>query len=238
MEIPYRIVIEPQEYEAYAKYIDHAKILVLPFQNLGLGSIPARNWIWEHSIEEGHSKHWILDDNIDGYIYYNNNLKNPIDNGAAFAGIEAFVDRYSNVALAGHHYSMFICAKKGYHPPFLLNTRIYSSILIDNSIPFRWRGKYNEDTDLSLRVLKSGLCTMLFYVWGANKMSTMMMKGGNEEIYSEAGKSRHLMTESLIQQHPDCVRSIPRYGREVHHYINYRQFYKNKLIRKNCHESQ
>jgi len=28
--------------------------------------------------------------------------------------------------------------------------------LIRNDIPYRWRAKYNEDTDLSLRVLKDG----------------------------------------------------------------------------------
>lgn len=61
---PYRIVVEPQEYDNYAAVIDPKKILVLPFSNLGQGSIPARNWIWEHSIAEGHKKHWILDCNI------------------------------------------------------------------------------------------------------------------------------------------------------------------------------
>lgn len=53
MRVPYHIVIEPQEYEQYAAVIDPAKILVLPFSNLGLGGIPARNWVWEHSISTG-----------------------------------------------------------------------------------------------------------------------------------------------------------------------------------------
>lgn len=53
MNTPYRIVIEPQEYEQYAAVIDPAKILVLPFSNLGLGSIPARNWVWDHAISGG-----------------------------------------------------------------------------------------------------------------------------------------------------------------------------------------
>ena len=56
----YRIVVEPQEYDEYAAVIDPKKILVLPFSNLGQGGIPARNWVWEHSISEGHKKHWIL----------------------------------------------------------------------------------------------------------------------------------------------------------------------------------
>lgn len=35
--------------------------------------------------------------------------------------------------------------------------RAFPCILIQNDIPFRWRGRYNEDTDLSLRALKA-LC--------------------------------------------------------------------------------
>lgn len=64
MSMPYRIVTEPQEFDNYTSVIDPSKILVLPFSNLGKGSIPARNWVWEHSIAEGHARHWIVDDNI------------------------------------------------------------------------------------------------------------------------------------------------------------------------------
>ena len=47
--VDYKIVIEPQEFDQYAQVIDPAKILTLPFSNLGQGSIPARNWVWEHA---------------------------------------------------------------------------------------------------------------------------------------------------------------------------------------------
>lgn len=53
MNVPYRIVVEPQEYAMYAAVIDPSKILQLPFSNLGQGSIPARNFVWEHSVSEG-----------------------------------------------------------------------------------------------------------------------------------------------------------------------------------------
>ena len=45
IDIPYHIVIEPQEYEQYASVIDKEKIYILPFSNLGQGSILARNWV-------------------------------------------------------------------------------------------------------------------------------------------------------------------------------------------------
>ena len=67
LNIMYKIVIEPQEFTNYSKYISKEKILVLPFSELGKGSIPARNWVWEHAIKSGFKRHWILDDNLGGF---------------------------------------------------------------------------------------------------------------------------------------------------------------------------
>ena len=61
---PFFLVVETQEEELYRKNHRNVNIKVLPFSNLGLGSIPARNWCWEDSIKRGHKRHWILDDNI------------------------------------------------------------------------------------------------------------------------------------------------------------------------------
>ena len=226
MGVPYSIVIEPQEYEQYAQVIDPAKILVLPFSNLGQGSIPARNWVWEHSISQGAERHWILDDNIDGFYRLNYNLKVKSLSGSIFLAAENFVDRYENIALSGFHYFMF-ASRKCKLPPFIKNTRIYSCILIKNDIPYRWRGRYNEDTDLSLRVLKDGWCTILFLAFLSLKQTTMTMKGGNtDELYQDDGRLK--MAYSLRQQHPDVVKVTYKWGRPQHH-VNYDAFKNNKL---------
>ncbi len=227
--IPHRIVIEPQEYEQYAAVIDPATILVLPFSNLGQGSIPARNWVWEHSIAEGHERHWILDDNIRYFFRLHKNVKYYTDSGATFRAIEDFVDRYANVALAGMQYEQFAPRKKKC-TPFAINTRIYSCILIKNDLPYRWRGRYNEDTDLSLRALKDGWCTVLFYAFLAKKSATMRMKGGNtDELYQ--GDGRLKMALSLQEQHPDVVKVGYKWGRPQH-VVDYKPFKNNKLIRR------
>lgn len=155
MRVPYHIVVEPQEKEQYASVIDPKKIYILPFSNLGQGSIPARNWAWEHSLKAGAKRHWIIDDNIKNFYRLNNNLKVPVSSGTIFKASEDFVDKYANVAISGFQYFMF-ASRKTKMLPFALNTRIYSCILINNAMPYRWRGRYNEDTDLSLRVLKDG----------------------------------------------------------------------------------
>jgi len=236
MCVDYHIVIEPQEFEKYSSVIDEKKIIVLPFSNLGQGSIPARNFVWQHSILSGAKRHWILDDNIRNFRKFNNNERKKTTDPAIFCQAESFVDRYKNVAMAGFQYTMFAvrntttCIKK----PFLLNTRIYSCILIDNSIKHRWRGRYNEDTDLSLRVLKDGFCTILFYAFLCDKQATMTMKGGNtDQLYKQDNQfdGRLEMAKSLAMQHPDCVKITQKWGR-WQHCVDYSSFKKNKLLKK------
>lgn len=229
MGVDYHIVIEPQEYDEYSSVINPNRILVLPFSNLGQGSIPARNWVWEHSLSIGAERHWILDDNISYFSRVNRNEGIKTTSGVLFKCAEDFVDRYENVALAGFQYDHF--TKYSYPmPAYILNTRIYSCILIKNDIPYRWRGKYNEDTDLSIRALKDGWCTILFHSFIQGKAVTMTMKGGNtDELYKEDGRLQ--MAQSLAKQHPDVVKVGHNFGRPQH-IVNYRPFKKNKLIKK------
>jgi len=232
MGVPHHVVIEPQEYANYAAVIDTKKILVLPFSNLGQGGIPARNWVWEHSISIGAERHWIMDDNIKGF---RRDKKYIYADGTCLKIMEDFTDRYTNVALAGPDYT-FMGPKQTTRrntPPFIANTRVYSCILINNDIPYRWRGRYNEDTDLSLRALKDGYCTILFYCCSQDKSGTMTMKGGNtESLYKLDGvDGRLLMAQSLQKQHPDVVKITRKWGRWQHQ-VNYRLFKKNKLIKK------
>lgn len=225
--VPYHVVIEPQELEQYSAVIDSKKILVLPFSNLGQGSIPARNWVWEHAISIGAARHWILDDNIDGFYRLNDNLKVPVSTGSTFRAAEDFTERYTNVALSGFQYFMF-APRKAVIPPFVLNTRIYSCILIKNDLPYRWRGRYNEDTDLSIRALRDGHCTVLFNAFLAWKMTTMTMGGGNtDELYKDDGRLK--MAESLRDQHPDIVKIVHKWGRWQHH-VHFKIFRANQLI--------
>ena len=229
MNTPFKIVIEPQQYGEYLENWPSEELLILPFSDLGQGSIPVRNWVLNHSRESGELRHWILDDNIEGFHRLNKNLKPSVSDGTIFRCAEDFTDRYKNIMISGFNYYSF-CKASDKIPPFYLNTRIYSCILINNSIPFKWRGKFNEDTDLSLRVLKAGFCTVLFNAFLAGKVTTMRMKGGNTgEVYGDTDNRREF-AESLRDQHPDVVRVVTKFGR-YHHQVNYKPFKVNKLIR-------
>lgn len=236
MGIPFRIVVEPQEYEDYRKAFPDANIIKTPFSNLGQGSIPVRNFVWDIALEENSGRHWIIDDNIRRFHRLHENEKFIVKDGdGIFTAAETFTDRYENIGLSGMNYHTF-CKKTDPVSPFNFNTRIYSCILIDNSLPFRWRGKYNEDTDLSLRVLKSGLCTVLFNAFLAQKMTTQKMKGGNtEEVYGNTNK-RLEFAKSLEEQHPDVVKVVWKWNR-WHHQVDYKGF-TQKLIRKDLEPAE
>lgn len=240
--VPYRVIIEEQEYSAYAAVIEPSRLLVLDpkyqrdydacmilKEGQSKGSGPARNFAWDHAVSSGAEWHWIMDDNIFRFYRLNHNAKNPVADGTIFRCMEDFACRYTNVVMVGPNYEHF-ALRRAKHPPFHLNTRIYSCNLIRNDAPFRWRGRYNEDTDLSLRMLKAGYCTVLFNAFLQNKIRTQGIKGGNTDaFYALEGtlpKSR-----MLAALHPDVARVVWKFGR-WHHQVDYRPFRANKLVRR------
>jgi len=221
--IDYKIVVEKQEYDKYAEVIDPKKIIVLPdsYQQKNAGGIPARNFVLDHAKKSGAKRHWICDDNILCWKRNYESERRPVKSGVCFRAVEDYVDRYTNIMMAGHNYSMFVISQT--LPPITPNTRIYSSILIQNDIPFRWRGRYNEDTDLSLRVLKAGFPTVLFNCMVADKVATLTTPGGNTDSIYKAKDALLLKAQSLQKQHPDVATVVKRFNR-THHLVDYTPF--------------
>lgn len=247
MGVDHNIVVEPQEVQKYkdaiAKFALRTTVIELDMSykkkydlcdDLGLtmstGSGPARNFIWDHSISNGHKWHWIMDDNIREFYRMHRNLRYGVRSPIFWRMMEDFVLRYKNVAMAGPNYSMFsVGAMKDGAPPFITNTRIYSCNLIRNDVPFRWRGRFNEDTIMSLDMLKAGWCTIQFYAFLQDKMKTQLLRGGNtDEIYQQGTMEKSKM---LVREHPDVAEVVFKYGR-WHHHVDYGRFKKNKLIRR------
>lgn len=219
--VPFHMVVEPQEADAYAAAVGRTRLLVLPFSNLGLGSIPARTWVWEHSLSRGHERHWILDDNIQCVYRYYNGFKIRCNSECACTAVEDFTDRYENIGIAGLNYEFF-APRSRVITPFILNTHVYSFLLILNALPHRWRGRYNEDTDLCLQVLSAGWCTVLVNAFLAKKLPSMTMTGGNtDELYK--GDGRLKMARSLERMWPGVV-EVKRRFKRPQHVINWKKF--------------
>jgi hypothetical protein len=246
MGVNFYICVEPDEYDNYAnsKSVDKNKIIKLPenFSKLGKGSIPVRNFVWEHSVKNGHTKHWVIDDNIQGFFRWNENAQKRIRDGVFFRIMEDFSDKYENIGLTGCQYFSFVPASEPERSQFIRNTRVYSCILInsellDKRLDERWRGTYNEDTDLSLRVLSThDLCTVNFNCLLSGKQTTGSMRGGNTDTIYESGQHSGYKKkfDELKKNWGDMVTLT--YNRHKdgrpHHHIAYTKYFHQKLILK------
>ena len=241
MGVPHFIVIEEQEQPQYQAVIDESATLLIlnstyqsdydTCDDLGdsksKGPGPARNFAWDHANASGVRWHWVMDDNINRFYRLNRNIKHWAADGTIFRCMEDFVGRYINVSMAGPQYECFVPRRQKHHP-FSMNTRIYSCNLIRNDMPLRWRGRYNEDTDLSLRMLKDGWCTVLFNAFLQDKQRTQTMAGGNTKAFYEH-EGTMPKSRMQVELHPDVSKLIRRYGR-WHHQVDYKGF-RQRLLR-------
>lgn len=161
--------------------------------NQGLGGTPQRNLAWDDAKKRGYEKHWILDDNIDGYYWFNQRKQIQIKSGVVFRNIEDVVDNIKEkIGLAAHNYR-YDARDTELRPPIIVNGKTFSSILVNHTLldmcNIKWRLKYNEDIDLGLQTLTTGLMTLGFDTFVSNKMPSLKNKeGGNREIYSNYKK--------------------------------------------------
>ena len=202
------------------------------------GPGPARNFAWDHSIKNGYEWHWVSDDNLRNFLRLNNNLKIKCGDSTCFRVMEDFVARYDNVLMAGPNYRSF-ASQNSAMPPYVKNTRIYSCNLIRNNAkwvtgeragqPFRWRGRYNEDTILSLDMLTQGFCTVQFNAFLQDKLRTQVIGGGNTaEFY--AGEGTSAKSRMLKDVYPEYTDLVWRFNRE-HHFVDYLPFKETRLKR-------
>ncbi len=246
--IPYNVIVEPEEEEKYREVIDESlgTVLALPREykekyetwmdiDAPLGSGPARNFGLEHALDNGYEWYWCIDDNIKEFYRHHKNHRYPVRDGSCFAAVEDLARQYSNVAMAGMRYSTFFPAREK-NPPISFNRRIYSCNLIRTDIGYRWEGRYNEDVDLSLRMLKDGWSTVRTNVFLADKEETQTSGGGNTDTvyadkseYDESGT--YEKSKALQYRHPEVVDVVRKYDR-WHHEVDYSPWEGNDPQRK------
>lgn len=237
-EVRHYVVVEEHQKQDYINTVGqspYATIITIPqrffteYETLcdidnKTGPGAARNFCWWHSKELGFYGHHVLDDNIRGFHMLSDNCKIKVRTGAFIRAMEEHFMAFDNLALGGPCYTNFAPKNenRGCH---IFNTRIYSWIIIRNDIwdqGYRWRGRTNEDTILSLDVLKGGWATIQYYIYLQNKIATQALGGGNtEEFYAKEGTLRK--SQLLVDVHPDVSQLKFKFGR-IHHEVNYKVF--------------
>jgi hypothetical protein len=171
-----------------------------------------------------------MDDNINWFRYRSGDGKTYFcESAVPFRWHEELMLRYQN--LAG--FSLGLGHTFG-SKPFSINTRLYCATLYRNDLQesgIRWRRGLNDDTIVSLDILKTGYwCTAESHMLVINKVGTSRaarIPGGMTDFYADGGFIRK--AAEAIRLYPDCVKMVNRYGR-VHHQLDYSQF-KQRLIK-------
>jgi hypothetical protein len=190
MKIPHNLFIEPQEEEAYRNWYspDYCNLVVCPenFSERKMGSTPVRNYILDYYKDDDYV--WMLDDNIKDYIRLLGGKKHKIYSGVVFLSVEDYVINCENIGIASHNFSPCL-AGGDFRQVISLNTKCYSSLLINTRANLRFRHKHQEDNFISIECLEKGFTTACFNHILYDKNTSGMDRGGNREgIYRCEGK--------------------------------------------------
>lgn len=156
--LEFRIVVEPEEAEAYAKLHGDRSVLVLPESNRGVNF--SRAWIKSESEKVGHEYHWQIDDDVRRFIHRTGNGRSwEIGADAALAIIENHVINYSNIGQIGMNQNSWPAGDR----IIRLNKMPVQCVLNKNGTKVNYDPKYALHGDLAftLGLLELGYCTVM-----------------------------------------------------------------------------
>ena len=190
--ISFVLVVEPQDYDDYRDAFPDAHIEVLAENDRGIAY--ARSGAKDFSVAAGDLWHWQFDDDL-------KSLRRRIDNKNVIAQprdvmqeMEEYVADYDNIGIAGLRNMVFAFSVA--HTPVSFSNQCAGFVLIKNN-ELRWRYGVIEDTDYSMQVLTSGLCTVLFNRLIFDTPSTFSMQGG---LYGYHGSPQRVEFSKGLQQ--------------------------------------
>ena len=137
-----------------------------------LGSGLSRNYAWHLAEEKGADWHWVIDDNLHCLYRLNDKGLFLVTKGPRWFGqLESFITQWRNVGMGGPQHEGFVVHRYQKVRRAVKNTRIYSFNLIRTRLPYRWRGRFNEDTILALDMLTNRWATILTHQYMMRRWS-------------------------------------------------------------------
>lgn len=254
--IKFNVVVHKEQLQAYKTYFKSPLINWIIFDDeykhkyetlsnvssyeKNAGSGAERNFAWDCAKNAGYSAYWNFDDNMcfiyqtkkltgSGKSFERKHLSDPAVFRELFHKAEDFYDSYDNLFILELGESTYF----GFRNIPVINRRCYSALLINTAIPTQWRGRYNEDTIMSIDTLINGFCTIQSPILLKAKQSTRAAKGGNHsvgkgkddlknQVYSDGIDyefSSSLKSQLLVAVYPQYCYLKYRVGR-IHHGYN------------------
>lgn len=180
-EVPFKLVIEPQEVESYRAIWSEKQILILPEGHQGIAY--SRQFILDHCRSHGIPRYWQLDDNIRGWMVKLNGNLTIVPVNYVLSQIEAETESDARIAMAATDYKQFAALT---NKEFTDNTRTYCCVLTrtDTGIDYRAAVEMKEDVDFCLRHLTTGWRTRLYHKFAMDKLTMgKTVIGGLSEKY-------------------------------------------------------
>ncbi len=189
-KLPYFLVVEPQDLDAYRQDYPEASFFVLPENDQGLAY--ARQKVLDYCRAESIPWFWLLDDNIKQFMYVKDRVKIPVTANVVFAGIERLVEQYVNVAMASPDYQQFAVFAES---EYTANTRTYCAVLINAQTGLNYRPgvlDMKSDVDWCLQHLAAGWNTLLVHSYAMDKPTMGLTRvGGQADNYRKGRDSMY-----------------------------------------------
>lgn len=193
--IPFKVVVEPQEYDEYRKVFTEEQLLCLDRNNGKLGY--SRHFIKNYAKNNGYEYHWQIDDNIPNFRIRENgsNIKQPAS--LVLKPIEDYVERFDNVGICGLRHSVFAWTM---NDEYTYNNQCVSCVLVksDTKSNYRFDPPIVEDTDFTLQILYEGYSTIIFNRHIFDKPAQGKLKGGCSTDYNSGGHTS--LQQELIRR--------------------------------------
>lgn len=176
----YKLVVEPQDYETYCKVYPKDVIIQMDKNDQGLAYV--RNFIKEYSRGIGETKHWQIDDDIEGFKIrkHNINKNEKVSSLVCLSIAEMTSDMFSNVAITGINPDVFAFART---VSIQKNKLTCQCVLVDNNIDASWEYDGAEDWHYTLSVLERGYCTLAFHHLMTYSPAPGKNSGGCKDIH-------------------------------------------------------
>ena len=203
--IPFKLVVEPQDYESYVAQFGTDSVLCLDKNDQGIYYV--RQWIKTYSWFMREKYHWQLDDDLKN-IRSHFDKRVVLQEGKCFTLLEKLTEEFPNIGQAGFTHFAFAFAKKN---PYELNKQVCSCMLIKNETPAKFRPEIIEDTDFSLQMLYSNFVTLTLTRFSYEGMPTMQMAGGNTTDFKEGKLYKRQL--KLCEEYPGQFEIVEKSGR-------------------------
>jgi hypothetical protein len=220
-QLPYILVVEPQEADAYAQHFPLAKLILLPQSNKGIA------YVRNHILSLNLSWFWMLDDDIKGFYRREKGRMVRIGADIALAEAEQLICSVEWAGQGAIEYQQVAWSTK---KDYALNSYCDVCVLLHaervKGLSYRGELALKEDRDFTLQILSAGLKTVRVQSYGFAAPKNGSNAGGLKELYQEAEREK-LAVDRLCAAWPEIVSAKVKNDGRYDAKINWRYFKDN-----------